>query len=83
MKEEEFAKRFTDINFPISYSICKHALPKRRPRVGMKDVAPPMNTFIALSECTNLKSYFSRTFVETQSSDYSHYQFMFISVLFI
>jgi hypothetical protein len=81
-KEEEFVKRFTHINFPISYGICKHALRRRRPRVGLKDVAPPMNTFIVLSECTNLKSYSSRTFVETQSSDYITIS-LFISVLFI
>jgi hypothetical protein len=46
-------------------------------------VAPHISTYIMLSELTNLKSYFSRTFVEAQSSDYSDYQFMFISVLFI
>ena len=46
MKEEEVTKRFTHISFPTTYSICKHAMPKSRPRVGMKDVLHSMSALV-------------------------------------
>ena len=46
MKEEEVTKRFTHISFSTAYSICKHAMPKSTPRVGMKDVLHSISALI-------------------------------------